>query len=49
MSLQARLRVERGVSLALITPDLGVVAGMADHLAVMTNGIWLPTEISPLT
>jgi hypothetical protein len=22
--------------------------GGADHLAVMTNGIWLPTEISPL-
>ena len=38
LDVLARLRVERGVSLALITHDLGVVAGMADHLAVMYAG-----------
>ena len=38
LDVLARLRVERGVSLALITHDLGVVAGMADHIAVMYAG-----------
>jgi len=38
LDVLARLRIEAGVSLALITHDLGVVAGMADHLAVMYAG-----------
>jgi len=38
LDVLARLRVERGVSLALITHDLGVVAGVADHVAVMYAG-----------
>ncbi|MFO1058232.1 MAG: ABC transporter ATP-binding protein [Dongiaceae bacterium] len=38
LEVLARLRAERGVSLVLVTHDLGVVAGMADSLAVMYAG-----------
>ncbi len=38
LSLMNRLRVERNLSLLLITHDLGVVAEMADDVAVMYAG-----------
>jgi peptide/nickel transport system ATP-binding protein len=38
LDVLARLQKERGVSLALITHDLGVVAGVADQVAVMYGG-----------
>jgi peptide/nickel transport system ATP-binding protein len=38
LEVLARLRAERGVSLVLVTHDLGVVAGMADSVAVMYAG-----------
>ena len=38
LDLLKRLQVERGMSLLLITHDLGVVANMAHHVAVMYAG-----------
>ena len=44
-SLEQRAEIRaKSVSMGVWPPK-----GGADHLAVMTNGIWLPTEISPLT
>jgi len=44
-SLEQRAAIRaKSVSLGVWPPK-----GGADFLAVMTNGIWLPTEISPLT
>jgi hypothetical protein len=43
-SLEQRAEIRsKAVSIGVWPPK-----GGADHLAVMTNGIWLPTEISPL-
>lgn len=43
-SLEQRAAIRaKAVSMGVWPPK-----GGADHLAVMTNGIWLPTEISPL-
>ncbi len=38
LALLGRLKRERGMALALITHDLGVVAGLADRVAVMYGG-----------
>ena len=38
LALLADLKRERGMAMALITHDLGVVAGIADHVAVMYAG-----------
>jgi oligopeptide/dipeptide ABC transporter ATP-binding protein len=38
MDVLRRLRDERGVGIILITHDLGLVAGIADHVAVMYAG-----------
>ncbi|MCB1622947.1 MAG: ABC transporter ATP-binding protein [Pseudomonadales bacterium] len=38
LSLLKRLMRERGMALALITHDLGVVAGLADHVTVLYAG-----------
>ena len=38
LELIAKLQRERGMAVLLITHDLGVVAGMADHVAVMYAG-----------
>jgi peptide/nickel transport system ATP-binding protein len=38
LELLARLQRERGMALVLVTHDLGVVAEMADHIAVMYAG-----------
>ena len=38
LELLARLRAELGLAVVLITHDLGVVAGMADRIAVMYGG-----------
>lgn len=44
-SLEQRAEIRaKAVSMGVWPPK-----GGGDHLAVMTNGIWLPTEISPLT
>ncbi len=38
MEIFARLRSERGISIILITHDLGLVAGMADRVSVLYSG-----------
>jgi oligopeptide transport system ATP-binding protein len=38
LSLLADLKRERGMAMALITHDLGVIAGIADHVVVMYAG-----------
>jgi peptide/nickel transport system ATP-binding protein len=38
LALLAELKSERGMSMVLITHDLGVVAGLADRIAVMQSG-----------
>jgi peptide/nickel transport system ATP-binding protein len=38
LSLLAELKRERGMSLVLVTHDLGVVAGLADRIVVMRGG-----------
>jgi oligopeptide transport system ATP-binding protein len=38
LALLADLKRKRGMAMALITHDLGVVAGIADHVAVMYGG-----------
>ena len=44
-SLEQRAEIRaKAVSMGVWPPK-----GGGDHLSVMTNGIWLPTEISPLT